>query len=435
MSENPSQETRNLLSSNQASDASLRPTLHPLVLLTISDYITRHTLRRQTQPILGALLGQQNGRDISIEFAFEARLVRTGDGSDDWRLDCLWFSERLQQYKEVHKAAALDLVGWWTLCPEQGPIPSMLQYHKLLMHEYNESLLLLGFHPQLVLDEQGSGGKLPLTIYESMDAKVTDDGKAMQIDGGETADAEVGSDLTFRPLAYEVVTGEAEMIGIDFVAKGGGNATAVNHDTSLTDGRSGTAKDGLLDSVAGNFSKGLGEEKSEPSLSVEEEERKVSRLFAFMLIPSSGIASLMTRANAIKMLHSRLLQLQEYLSKLPPSYLTDDSLPAGLVPADTPDGPPFSFTMIRSIQALTARLSLLIPADRKAFEMESQAQQNDVELVALLGEMGRSAQQAKELGGKWSVIDAARSTSMRGDLRLRWPGEEMVLSERPERDW
>lgn len=33
--------------------------------------------------------------------------------------------------------------------------------------------------------------------------------------------------LKFRELVYSVETGEAEMIGVDFVARGGGNAAAV----------------------------------------------------------------------------------------------------------------------------------------------------------------------------------------------------------------
>ena len=48
--------------------------LHPLALLTISDYITRHTLRQQQGPIVGALLGRPGGREITIEHTFECRL-------------------------------------------------------------------------------------------------------------------------------------------------------------------------------------------------------------------------------------------------------------------------------------------------------------------------------------------------------------------------
>lgn len=87
-------ETNPLLSSQKTSDSSLQIILHPLVLLTISDYITRHTLRQQKGPIVGGLLGQQTGREITIEHAFEC-LVGEVDG--DIVLNTAWFEERCQQ--------------------------------------------------------------------------------------------------------------------------------------------------------------------------------------------------------------------------------------------------------------------------------------------------------------------------------------------------
>ena len=64
------------------------------------------------------------------------------------------------------------------------------------------------------------GGRLPLGIYESV------------IEGGDAQtpaqQSEGGGVLKFVPAAYTVETGEAEMIGVDFIAKGGwGNAAAV----------------------------------------------------------------------------------------------------------------------------------------------------------------------------------------------------------------
>jgi COP9 signalosome complex subunit 6 len=83
-----------LLSTQKSTDSGLQVALHPLVLLTISDYITRHTLRQQTGPIVGALIGQQNGREITIEHAFDCRLVEV---DDEVLLHKDWFEERLQQ--------------------------------------------------------------------------------------------------------------------------------------------------------------------------------------------------------------------------------------------------------------------------------------------------------------------------------------------------
>ena len=85
----PSAIIPNPLVSTNTSQSGLNINLHPLALLTISDYITRHTLRGGKGPIIGALLGTQNGREISIEHAYELKLVdgsipapKSGDGMD-----------------------------------------------------------------------------------------------------------------------------------------------------------------------------------------------------------------------------------------------------------------------------------------------------------------------------------------------------------------
>lgn len=83
-----------LISAHKDSDPQIHIQLHPLVILTISDYVTRHTLRRQKGPVVGAILGTQNGRDITLEHAFECRTVQSDDRVT---LDDEWFRDRLQQ--------------------------------------------------------------------------------------------------------------------------------------------------------------------------------------------------------------------------------------------------------------------------------------------------------------------------------------------------
>jgi COP9 signalosome complex subunit 6 len=92
-------EQQNPLLSTQKSDSGLHVALHPLVLLTISDYITRHTLRQQKGAIVGALMGQQNGREITVEHAFECKVIQ--EGGDVPALDEVWFGDRLQQSKHT----------------------------------------------------------------------------------------------------------------------------------------------------------------------------------------------------------------------------------------------------------------------------------------------------------------------------------------------
>lgn len=86
-----------LLSTAKASDSQVEVQLHPLVILIISDYITRHTLRQQKGPVVGAIIGAQNGREITMEFAFECKVEENKDG--DVVMDVEWFQDRLQQCK------------------------------------------------------------------------------------------------------------------------------------------------------------------------------------------------------------------------------------------------------------------------------------------------------------------------------------------------
>lgn len=262
--------TNSLISTNKASDSGLRVLLHPLVLLTLSDYITRHALRRNSGPIVGALIGQQNGREISLEHAFEAQVLRGNNG--DMILHEAWFGARLQQYKDVHKTPALELVGWFTTAPVSGPQIQHIPIHQQILHTYNESAVLLAFHPTNVLDGVTDGGKLPLTIYESVyesEKSGEDEDRAMRLDGPE-----VPLDFKFKELPYSVETGEAEMISVDFVARGGGNATAVDG-AAKNEGKSQASQT----SVASGSSKGQGTTKEvngvddSSMLSTEDEER------------------------------------------------------------------------------------------------------------------------------------------------------------------
>lgn len=82
-----------LVSHTRASDTSPTVQLHPLVLLTITDCITRHTLRQQEGPVVGAILGQQNGHEVTMEVAFQAKLRSNEQG--EVVLDDEWFMKRL----------------------------------------------------------------------------------------------------------------------------------------------------------------------------------------------------------------------------------------------------------------------------------------------------------------------------------------------------
>ncbi|KAI9772635.1 MAG: hypothetical protein M1840_000229 [Geoglossum simile] len=394
-----SESSNPLISAHKSSDSGLQVLLHPLVLLTVSDYITRHTLRGQEGPIVGALLGQQNGRDISLEHAFECKVIVK---DDEIIFHEAWFEERLQQFKDVHKAPALDLVGWFTHTPPSGPQLHHLPIHRQLL-ETNESAVLLAFHPSLVASSSATGGKLPLTIYESVyEADSSDNGgKTVDVD---TADTELK--LRFKDLPYSIETGQAEMIGIDFVARGGGNAAAIESTSKETE-----SPEAAMEKAKVSNRKGK-EKSSEYAIADEITTNGKSRESDINVLDPEDeelVASLTAKANAIKMLHSRIRLLNSYLSSLPPSHLTGTTEPQH--PHQTAQ---VNHTILRSIQALTNRLPLIIPADRATFETEMLAEKNDVSLVALLGSLSRSVRDMREVGRKFSIVECQRGTGRSG---------------------
>ena len=83
-----------LLWDEKPSGSAFHVALHPLVLLTISDYITRHELRQMEGPVVGILLGQLSGRSMTIEHAFECQTTVSGSS---FVLDEDWCKTRLAQ--------------------------------------------------------------------------------------------------------------------------------------------------------------------------------------------------------------------------------------------------------------------------------------------------------------------------------------------------
>lgn len=136
--------------------------------------------------------------------------------------------------------------------------------------------------------------------------------------------------------------------------------------------------------------------------------RQIFSCSAYTDKPAIVIAALTTRANAVKMLHSRIQLLKSYLSEVPPCYLTTSD------PPESEQQPEINHPILRSIQALINRLPLLIPADQASFDQESMTEKTDVSLVELLGNIGKSIHDTKVLGSKFGVIESAAKSSKKG---------------------
>jgi COP9 signalosome complex subunit 6 len=77
-----------------ASDTSPHILFHPLALIAIDDHVSRSGIRR-LGPIVGALLGRHNGKEVVVEQAFECGSKKLSGG----KLDPSWFSRMLKLRK------------------------------------------------------------------------------------------------------------------------------------------------------------------------------------------------------------------------------------------------------------------------------------------------------------------------------------------------
>lgn len=384
----------NPLISSKPSDSPLAVQLHPLVLLTVSDYITRHTLRQQKGPIVGAIFGQQNGRNFTLEHAFECKL----SGDNDTPLDSEWFLKRVEQYREVHKVPALDLVAMSMSSSADGPQPAHLpvlnQAQSLVG---NDNIMLLLF--QLDMVDKMEGGKLPIGLYEPYKEPV-----------GEQ------SEMRFRELSFEVETGDAEMIGVDFVAKGGGNATAVQ-------GVQTAAEHSAKDKKA----KGKGKAETKDDKDDDESDGAVTNVLSRE--DDELIASLTAKSNAIKMLNQRVNLIRSYLTSLPESYLTDAN--STTLPADGTNYP-----LLRNVNSLMSRLPLLTPptaapatngtheAAAPSLHQTASREQQDVHLTSLLAALTRSVSETQTLASRFHSVQRERTMKDRSNTFLPNFGQE-----------
>ncbi|KAG1102503.1 hypothetical protein G6F42_017355 [Rhizopus arrhizus] len=114
--------------SNIQSSSGLSISVHPLVLLNISDHYTRTKLQTPTAiengRMYGALLASQSGRDVDIINSFELPLSTEQDGNTV--LDKAFLLYKLEQLKQVFPH--LDFMGWYTL--GSSPSEADLKLHE-----------------------------------------------------------------------------------------------------------------------------------------------------------------------------------------------------------------------------------------------------------------------------------------------------------------
>lgn len=216
--------------------------LHPLVIMNVSEHWTRLRAQEGTEQlgnlilcylffyklkfiigrlkwqisfsVYGALIGKQKGRNIEIMNSFELLFTCIGD---DVIIDRDYYNTKEEQFKQVF--SEMDFLGWYTT----GDMPNErdIRVHKQIC-EINESPVLLKLDPRPkntdvrwtswsywflenltnILYNVYFLQQLSVSMYESV----------IDLVNGEAT-------MLFVPLTYTLATEEAERIGVDHVAR------------------------------------------------------------------------------------------------------------------------------------------------------------------------------------------------------------------------
>ena len=181
--------------SAETASSSLNMTLHPLVVINVSDHFTRARAQsggKAGTRVFGALLGEQKGRNVEIANSFEMKMVVNAAGAA--RADLDYLRTRLEQYKKTFPK--YDMLGWYSTGAEVQP--DDLELHKALC-EVTESLLYMLVDP---VQAMAPGNReLPILIHESEVHVVADQPM-----------------LQFVSVGYKIDSIESERIAVDHVA-------------------------------------------------------------------------------------------------------------------------------------------------------------------------------------------------------------------------
>lgn len=293
----------------------------------------------------------------------------------------------------VHKDRNLDLVGWYTLLPRSGPGSNVLAFHTQIL-EWTDSAILLGLHADEIGDES-VGGKLPVTLYETV-YEVDSGSKEVQDDGEdkEMKDGDAQLKQKFREIPFVVETGEAEMISMSSVARGATNAASAQ------------TRERQKDQDKEPDTKGKGKAQAKGNQVAVEAEKVDPNTVPLSKEDEEMVASLQTKANAIKMLKSRIDLIIKYLQMLPPPYVAEVEAEAN-AGGDGQTEP--SQTLLRLIQALVHRLSLVEPAYAVDLNEELLCEENDVQTINLLNELMSRVNDTRDVGRKFSAVEAGKA--------------------------
>jgi len=139
----------------QSGGAQMDIRLHPLVIMSIADHSTRDRLQFKKNRSVGALFGQQKGREVKV---FETVEISATIDAKSIQFEVEGFEEDMKLFKEVYPN--YELLGWYSTSAkiDNNTDPA---FHQLIM-KYNEKPLFLLLDPAAHEDAR----ELPIHVFE-----------------------------------------------------------------------------------------------------------------------------------------------------------------------------------------------------------------------------------------------------------------------------
>jgi len=186
------------MAESAAASSSLNITLHPLVVINISDHFTRvkanpaATGAQSSGRVLGAVLGEQVGRHVELANSLEFKIASWGGPDGAPVIDLEYLKTRLEQYKKTFPK--YDMLGWYSTAAGVQPGDFKVQEQ---LADIAENLLYLVLEP----NAPPGSRDLPITIFDTEVTVVN-----------ETPTPR------FVQVSYSVDSIESERIAVDHVA-------------------------------------------------------------------------------------------------------------------------------------------------------------------------------------------------------------------------
>eukprot|EP00698_Gefionella_okellyi_P006638 TRINITY_DN15971_c0_g1_i1.p1 TRINITY_DN15971_c0_g1~~TRINITY_DN15971_c0_g1_i1.p1 ORF type:complete len:300 (-),score=64.15 TRINITY_DN15971_c0_g1_i1:42-941(-) len=182
-------------------DSQLNVSLHPLVILNISDHFMRSKASGdgKTPRTVGLICGTASGRNIEIFNTFECTFADSGDALE---FDAKYLEERKNQFIQVYPD--LEILGWYSTGTKVTDVERKTQQQ---IQKLTDSNLFLHLDPTV----SPTVKELPVHIYLSQ----------LRVAGDQASQV-------FIDLPFKIETEPAEGIAVGHIAKN----TAVGDDTA-----------------------------------------------------------------------------------------------------------------------------------------------------------------------------------------------------------